>query len=93
MSTEEITAPTIQRQSPALGLPSWLGGRRLWVLAGLAVVGAGLALNWDWLTAAGAAPILISLLPCAAMCALGLCMRGGTNASCSATIKGDDHRP
>lgn len=93
MSIEEITNPTIQRQRLAPRLPNWLGGRRRWVLAGLAAVGAGLALNWDWLTAVGAAPILISLLPCAAMCALGLCMRGGTDASCSATIKGDDPRP
>jgi hypothetical protein len=46
-------------------------------------VGAGLALNWGWLTAAGIAPVLLSLLPCAAMCALGLCMRRGANGSCS----------
>jgi hypothetical protein len=41
-------------------------------------------LNWGWLTAVGAAPILLSLLPCAAMCALGLCMRGGTSNTCQA---------
>ena len=93
MSTEDITNPTIQRQSPALRLPYWLGRRRLWGLAGFAAIGTGLALNWGWLTAVGAAPILISLLPCAAMCALGLCMRGGTNASCSTTTKGDGTRP
>jgi hypothetical protein len=39
-----------------------------------AVIFAGLAFNWNWLVAAGVAPLLISVLPCAAMCALGLCM-------------------
>jgi len=42
------------------------------VLAGGAIVG-GLTLNWSWLVAAGIAPILISVLPCAAMCAIGAC--------------------
>jgi hypothetical protein len=39
-----------------------------------AVIVAGLAFNWSWLVAAGIAPLLISVLPCAALCALGLCM-------------------
>jgi len=29
----------------------------------------------------GAAPLLLSLAPCAAMCALGLCMRGGSGCA------------
>jgi len=49
---------------------------RTWMVVGLAAVGAGLAFNWDWLAAAGVAPILIAVAPCLAMCALGLCMRG-----------------
>jgi YHS domain-containing protein len=52
----------------------YLGGRRtLFVLAAVLIVG-GLALNWGWLVAAGLAPILLALLPCAVMCGLGLCM-------------------
>ena len=52
----------------------YLKGRRgLLVLAGTALV-AGLAFNWSWLVAAGIAPLLLSVLPCVAMCALGLCM-------------------
>jgi YHS domain-containing protein len=52
----------------------YLGGRRtLFVLAALLIVG-GIALNWGWLVAIGVAPILVALLPCAVMCALGLCM-------------------
>src|SRR3546814_19185011 len=62
----------------------YLGGRRgLLILAGLAIA-AGLALNWSWLVAVGIAPILIAVLPCLAMCALGLCMSRAGGTSCSA---------
>ncbi len=47
--------------------------RVLLTLATTAIV-AGLALNWNWLVAAGVAPILISILPCLIMCAVGACM-------------------
>jgi hypothetical protein len=63
------------------------------LLAGIAIPGAGLALNWNWLTAVGAAPILIGLAPCAAMCALGLCMRGGGAKSCAPHGKADAGPP
>ncbi len=56
--------------------------RGIIVLAAVAVV-AGLTFNWSWLVAAGIAPILLSLLPCAAMCALGLCMTRMGGRSCS----------
>lgn len=47
---------------------------RLWLaVAAVAVVG-GLAFNWSWFIAVGVAPLLLSLLPCVVMCALGLCM-------------------
>lgn len=45
------------------------------LLAAAGVIGGGMVLNWGWL-AVGAAPIIISLAPCAAMCGLGLCMKG-----------------
>ena len=51
--------------------------RQILMLAGMAAVAGGAAFNWSWLTAVGVAPVLISLAPCAAMCALGMCMRGG----------------
>ena len=55
-----------------------LGTRGLLIL-GAAVIAAGLALNWSWLVAIGVAPLLLTALPCVAMCALGLCMmpKGG----------------
>ena len=52
-------------------------GNRFGLLAIAAfVIGLGLILNWSWLVAAGIAPIILSLLPCVVMCALGLCMVG-----------------
>lgn len=58
-----------------------LQGRRRWLLVGLVVILAALWLGWDWLAAAGALPVLLALAPCAAMCALGLCMRDGTGGT------------
>ncbi len=49
-------------------------GRRGLILAAMAIIGAGLALNWGWVTAIGAAPLILALAPCAVMCGLGLCM-------------------
>lgn len=60
-------------------------GRRGWMLVALAVIGTGMAMNWGWLTAIGAAPLIRSFAPCAAMCALGLCMRGGSSACANNT--------
>ncbi len=60
----------------------WFQGRRRWFVIGVAVVIAGLWLGWDWLAAIGALPVLVALAPCLAMCALGLCMRGGASGSC-----------
>jgi hypothetical protein len=62
----------------------YLGGRRGLVVLTAAVIVAGLAFNWSWLAAAGIAPVLLSLLPCVAMCALGLCMNRMTGRSCAA---------
>ncbi len=43
-----------------------------------AVVASGVALNWNWLTAAGLLPIL-AFLPCMLM--MFMCMRHGTRGS------------
>ncbi len=55
-------------------LRHYLGGRKGLILLTVAAVGAGLFLNWGWLVAAGIAPVLLAVAPCAVMCALGLCM-------------------
>lgn len=58
--------------------------RRTLIIA-LAVAGAavGLYLGWDWLAAAGLTSIVVGFLPCAAMCAAGLCAgRHGSKGGC-----------
>jgi hypothetical protein len=60
----------------------YLKNRRTLIFLAVGVLGAGAALNWGWLVAIGVAPMLLALAPCAAMCALGLCMKGG-GKSCS----------
>ncbi len=66
------------RPSIGITMPS---RRQILMLTGFAAIGGGAALNWEWLTSVGAAPLLLSLAPCAAMCALGLCMRGGSSCA------------
>jgi len=56
-------------------------GMRGLVILGAAVIAVGLALNWSWLVAIGVAPLLLTVLPCIAMCALGLCMMPKHEAS------------
>ena len=82
--TSDAAAASTPRRDPRRLLRSFLGNRRhLLVLGGLTlpVAAAG---NWNWLVAIGAAPLLLSLLPCLAMCALGLCMNRMSGRSCSA---------
>lgn len=66
-----------------------IGKRRALILIGITVAGAGIAFNWSWLAAIGVAPILLSLAPCAAMCALGLCMTKTGGKSCSSGQQAD----
>ncbi len=69
------------------GLRSLLGNRRFLIVLGALVLILGLAFKWNWLVAAGIAPLLLAALPCLAMCALGLCMHkmsgGSANADAS----------
>jgi hypothetical protein len=71
----------------ALAVRSYLSGRRgLLVLAAIVLI-AGLALNWSWLVAAGIAPVLLALAPCAVMCAAGLCMNRMSGQSYAAETR------
>jgi hypothetical protein len=59
----------------------YLGNRRLLLAVAVLALVAGAALNWGWLVALGIAPVLLSLLPCAVMCGVGVCcmkMMGGS---------------
>ena len=84
--------------SPAQGsastLLSWMRDRRVLAVAGLAVTGTGLGLGWDWLTAVGTAPLIVSAAPCLIMCALGFCMmRRGRQASSNPPAAGPAEPP
>ena len=61
-----------------------IGARRIAIALGLAAAATGITFSWGWLTAIGVAPVLVAVAPCAAMCALGLCMHrigGGSRAA------------
>ncbi len=65
----------------------YIGGKRGLIVLAIGIAVAGMAMNWGWLVAVGIAPILLAVLPCAAMCALGLCMNKGGDKSCSSGNK------
>ena len=50
----------------------------LWLAA---LIGLSLYSGWSWLVAAGLASTVLAFLPCAAMCALGLCAGSGRNCA------------
>lgn len=63
-----------------------LGRRAIFIALAVAGVVAGLFWNWDWLVAAGLSSFIVALLPCAALCAAGLCAsRLGQKGSCSSS--------
>lgn len=69
---------------------------RNWLLLGgaaLAVIIAGLIWQWSWLVAVGVAPLLVSAVPCVAMCALGLCMHRMSSHSGGAVQNGTPEIP
>ena len=74
---EESQAMQVKASQQSCNPVLTLGGRvsqgtTLTVLA-VAGVGAGLILGWDLLVAAGLSGLVLAVLPCVAMCALGLC--------------------
>jgi hypothetical protein len=91
-----MNASTETRQFSPTGitgvLRQYLGGRRGLMLAALVIASAGTYLGWGWLVAAGVAPILIAIAPCAAMCALGVCMNKMGGKSCSSASKDETPR-
>jgi len=79
MSETQAQSPAASAPPRGLRMPL---GRRGWLLLALAVVVGGGTLSWGWLTAIGVAPLLVAVAPCALICGLGLCLRGG-GATCS----------
>lgn len=76
----------------AARLPDALRNRRALIVTGLLVLALGLTLNWGWLTAIGAAPILLSLAPCALMCTVGICCLKGKDKAGSAGFQNSDDK-
>jgi len=76
--------------TPRQHLWSWVRSPPGLTVVGLGVVAMGFASNWSWLVAVGAAPLVLSLAPCAAMCALGLCMNMKGHSGTTA-VKPDTH--
>lgn len=77
----EQTAPAADGRSCARPERPFASRRLLWAM-GAAAIAVALVFGWNWLTAIGIASALISVLPCLAMCALGLCMNEGAKGSC-----------
>jgi hypothetical protein len=77
--------------STKAGWRDYGSGRRALIAVGIVVMASGLYVSWGWLAAVGLAPILVAVAPCAAMCALGLCMNRMGRDSCSTNsqTKGD----
>ncbi|MBA8905015.1 hypothetical protein [Aminobacter ciceronei] len=68
----------------------FFNGRGGLVLVAAAAVTVGIVSNWNWLVAAGITPLLLSGLPCVAMCALGLCMSRMKGNSCHSDAVADE---
>lgn len=84
VSTQAKKAEQLSLGSITIALARhYLGGRRGLIVLAVIALATGLVSNWSWLVAAGIAPLLLALAPCAAMCALGLCMGRGGDKSCS----------
>ncbi len=70
-------APSTPRVWRILTLGGRLGRRVAVVAWSAAGIGLGLFFGWNWVVAAGLSSIVLGILPCAAMCAAGLCAGGG----------------
>jgi hypothetical protein len=86
--TESLSKSTARGATESMR--SVLGSGRWLIVVGAIVLGFALMFKWNWLVAAGIAPILLSALPCAAMCALGLCMRRMPGLSSSTHLAAAD---
>ena len=92
--TKDVSRLSLAQTAKAL-LAHYLGNRKVLVLLAIVIVGAGVALNWSWLVAAGIAPILLALAPCAAICALDprTCVPASLNPAAGAAMFCGDSNP
>lgn len=69
---EKLEAPE-RTCNPILTLGGRVSQRTTLTVLAVAAVASGLVLGWDSLAAAGLSGLVLAVLPCVAMCALGLC--------------------
>lgn len=94
MLNPTIRPPAVWRTLPVGFVRSALRNPRALLAIGTLAIAGGVAANWSWMVAIGAAPVLLGLLPCAAMCALGLCMpMGGRKIAPVVETKGNSGAP
>lgn len=87
-NTSPLRGPEVNaagREGPTSRSRYGLGRPRVLLLIAAVLAVGGVVFNWSWLVAVGAAPVLLALLPCAAMCAIGICMRPKGDAACSSS--------
>ena len=77
-----VARPLGSRVWSVLTLGDRLDRRTAVVVWLTAAIGVGLFAGWNWVVAAGLTSLVLGILPCAAMCALGLC-GGSTGKKCS----------
>ena len=87
--TLEAPVPAYRSRPRTLGILQSVATSRPGLVAIAATaIGGGLALNWSSLVALGAAPLIVGILPCAAMCALRLCLPMGSARKRASPIGG-----
>jgi len=57
------------------------------------IIGLGLYLNWPAVVTLGLAPLVLTLAPCALMCALGLCAMSGNKDKTDGKPPAQDDEP
>ena len=87
MHTPSLTVPSMRLRAPWASLRI---KRRTILILTAALVTSAAAFGWPRLVAAGVAPFILALAPCAAVCAAGVCMKG-MGSSCSTTAVPNDH--
>ena len=71
-SSADTTSLIVRVLKTAVRHPTYL------VASAALLIGAGLYLNWASIVALGFAPLILTLGPCALMCAFGLCGMAGS---------------
>ncbi len=70
----EIGAFLLADTATRLSIGKFVRSRLAISAVAVGVIAVAVVWQWSWLAAIGVAPLLLGVAPCAAMCALGLCM-------------------